>query len=137
MRTTYIVGALALSLFLVSLHGQVSSPDQTSDLKPNPGVKITFEGYVRDLACLVKFKGALKPTNGCAEMCARAGSPLIIVTDRGTIYTPISDAIPDASQQARLMPFVGHAVKVTGRVFQRSGIRALVIDQIEETNGKP
>lgn len=73
MRSTSTVGTLALSLFLLSLRGQTTTPGQAPNLKPNQGVKITFEGYVRDLACLVKFDGALKPINDCAEMRARAG----------------------------------------------------------------
>ncbi len=35
------------------------------------------------------------------------------------------------------MPFVGATVEVTGRMFERSGIKAVVIDQIKETDRKP
>lgn len=134
MRIKMIVQVLALSVLGISMHGQTTSPDQGADLKPNASVKLTFHGYVRDLACLMKFNEALKPTNECAAMCARAGSPLVIVTKDGTIYTPISDSIPDASEREKLMPFVGSYVEVTAEMFQRSGIKAIVIQQIKKVD---
>jgi hypothetical protein len=135
MKTKTIIQILALSVLAISMHGQTTSPDQGADLKPNSSVKLTFHGYVRDLACLMKFNEALKPTNDCAAMCARAGSPLVIVTKDGTIYTPISDSIPDTSEREKLMPFVGSYVEVTAEMFQRSGIKAVVIQQIKKADG--
>jgi hypothetical protein len=134
MRTHTIIGILALSLLGVSVRGQTTSQDQGADLKPNQSVKLTLQGYVRDLACLMKFNEALKPTNDCAVMCARTGSPLVIVTREGTIYTPISDSIPDTSQREKLLPFVGSYVEVTGEMFQRAGIKAIVIQQIKKAD---
>ena len=82
----------------------------------------------------MKFNEALKPTNDCAFMCARTGSPLVIVTKTGIIYIPMSAAIPDTSQRENLMPLVGSYIKVTGEMFQRSGIKAIVIEQITKAD---
>ena len=132
MRTKIIIGILTLSVLGVSVHGQTKSQAQGADLKPNQSVKLTLYGYVRDLACLMRYNEALKPTNDCALMCARAGSPLVIITKKGTIYTAISESIPDTSQREKLLPFVGSYVEVTGEMFQRSGIKAIVIQQIKK-----
>jgi hypothetical protein len=132
MRSKIVIGILTLGVLWVSAYGQATSQDQGADLKPNQSVKLTFQGYVRDLACLMKFNEALKPTNDCALMCARAGSPLVIVTKEGTIYTPISDSIPDTSEREKLMLLVGSYVEVTGEMYQRSGIKAVVIRQIKK-----
>jgi len=134
MRASGITAILALGILGGPLHGQTIPQNQVADLKPNQGVKMTFHGYVRDLACLMKFNEALRPTNDCAAMCARAGSPLVIVTKNGAIYVPISAAIPDTSQREKLMPFVGSYVEVTGEMFQRSGIKAIVIEQIKKAD---
>jgi hypothetical protein len=134
MTTKTLSGILALSILLASAQGQTTAQDQGADLKPNQSVKLTFQGYVRDLACLMKFNEALKPTNDCALMCARAGSPLVIVTKDGTIYTPISNTLPDTSEREKLMPFVGSYVEITGEMYQRSGIKAIVIQQIKKTD---
>src|SRR5579863_4159900 len=104
MRVRNIAGMLAIAVLVISLNAQTGSQDQSADLKPNQSVKLTVHGYVRDIACLMKFNQALKPSNDCALMCARAGSPLVIVTKEGAIYTPISESIPDTSQREKLLP---------------------------------
>jgi len=59
---------------------------------------------------------------------------LVIVTKKGIIYIPMSAAIPDTSQRERLMSFIGSYVKITGEMFQRSGIKAIVIEQIKKAD---
>jgi hypothetical protein len=91
----------------------------------------TVRGYVLDSACAF-IKNLEKPVSAeCALACAKAGSPLVILADDGIIYWPISDAMPAMGQNPRLMKFAGQKVTVTGKVFERSGARALVIKQIE------
>ena len=125
---------LVSALLSVALNSQTTQQDQGADLKPNKSIRVTVRGYVRDVACLMKYDRALKPTNECALMCARAGSPLVVVTKKGTIFTPISESIPDSSQRERLMPFVGSYVEITGELFQRSGIKAIVIEGIKQVD---
>jgi hypothetical protein len=105
MQITRSVAISACTMFSVLLTAHQPPKDQGADLKPNKSTTVTLRGYVRDLACLMKFHEALKPTNDCAAMCARAGSPLIIITKKNVIYTPISESVPDVSQRERLMPF--------------------------------
>jgi len=91
----------------------------------------TIKGYVLDSACAFT-KNLKKPiSSDCAVACAKAGSPLVILADSGTIYWPISDATPAQGQNDRLMEFAGKRVAVTGKVYQRAGSRAVVIATIE------
>jgi hypothetical protein len=129
-----IIGLLVFAVLGSSVYGQTTPQGQSADLKPNQSVKLTVHGYVRDLACLMKFSEALKPVNDCALMCARAGSPLIIITKAGTIYTPISESIPDTSEREKLLPFIGSYVEITGEMFQRSGMKAIVIQRISKAD---
>ncbi len=95
----------------------------------------TVKGYVLDSACAF-IKNLKKPVSTeCALACARGGSPLVILADDGTIYWPISDSMPAIGQNQRLMKFAGQRVMATGKVFERGGSRALVIEQIEATPG--
>jgi hypothetical protein len=95
------------------------------------GKSETIKGYVLDSACTFT-KNLKKPVSGeCAVACAKAGSPLVILTDDGTIYWPISDATPSSGQNEKLLPFAGQKVTAAGKVFERGGSRALVIDKIE------
>ena len=128
MRCREILAGITLATILTMTATQTAA--QSSDLKPNTSEKMVLRGYVRDLACLMKFNEALKPTNDCAITCARAGSPLVVITEKGDIYTPISESIPDTSQREKLMPFVGSYVEVSGDVYKRAGMSAIVIRKI-------
>ena len=95
------------------------------------GKPITLKGYVLDSACAFT-KGLTKPISGqCAIACAKAGSPLVILTDNGTIYWPIDSAMPAKGQNARLTEFAGNRVTATGKLYDRGGSHALVIDTIQ------
>jgi hypothetical protein len=78
----------------------------------------------------MRHPAALKPRNECPLECVRGGSPIFIVTKDGALYLPISGTLPDASQQKRLMPFVGNYVEASGRVFERAGLKAIDIHDI-------
>jgi hypothetical protein len=95
------------------------------------GKPATVKGYVLDSACAFT-KGLKKPVSAeCATACAKAGSPLVILADSGTIYWPIADTTPSSGQNERLLPFAGQKVTATGKVFERGGSSALVIEKIE------
>src|SRR5206468_10166680 len=71
---------------------------------------VTVKGYVLDSACAFT-KGLSKPiSKQCATSCANAGSPLVILSDDGTIYWPIADTTPSSGQNAKLLPFAGEKV---------------------------
>jgi hypothetical protein len=95
------------------------------------GKSMTIKGYVLDSACAFT-KGLKKPISAeCATQCAKAGSPLVILTTAGTIYWPIADTTPSSSQNDKLIEFAGKQVTVSGKVFQRGGSTAIVISKVE------
>ena len=94
------------------------------------GKSVSVNGYVLDSACAFT-KGLKKPISAeCAQACAKAGSPLVILADNGTLYLPIADTTPSAGQNDKLMPFAGQRVTVSGKVYTRSGSTAIVIEKI-------
>src|SRR5438874_7828600 len=96
----------------------------------------TVKGYVLDSACAFT-KSLKKPISAdCATACAKAGSPLVILSSAGTIYWPIADTTPSSSQNDKLLPFAGQRVSVSGKVFQRGGSTAIVISKIEPLSEK-
>lgn len=113
-----IVGVSLLFLVAATLWGAASAKTET------------VQGYVLDSACAFT-KGLAKPISGeCATACAKAGSPLVILTANGTIYWPIADTTPSSSQNDKLLPFAGQKVSATGKVYERGGSRAFVIEKI-------
>lgn len=92
---------------------------------------VTIKGYVLDSACAFT-KGLSKPiSKQCATSCADAGSQLVILADDGTIYWPIADTTPSSGQNPKLLPFAGDKVLASGKVYQRGGSKAIVIEKIE------
>ena len=95
------------------------------------GTATKVEGYVLDSSC-AHTKNLDKPISAaCARSCAKAGSPLVILTADGNVYWPISRGIPATGMNQKLMPFAGEKVAVSGKVFERSGSKAIVIEKIE------
>jgi hypothetical protein len=94
------------------------------------GKSVSVDGYVLDSACAFT-KGLKKPISAeCAQACAKAGSPLVILADNGTIYWPIADTTPSAGQNEKLLPFAGQRVTARGKVYARGGSTAIVIEKI-------
>lgn len=99
--------------------------------KPAAEKAVTVKGYVLDSACAFT-KGLKKPISSeCATMCAKAGSPLVIMTPAGEFYWPISADMPSTEQNTKLLPFAGKMVTATGKVYKRGGSEAIVIDHVE------
>ena len=92
---------------------------------------ITVEGYVLDSACAFTKNLERPISRDCALACAKEGSPLVIMTSDGTIYWPIDSATPAKGQNARLTEFAGNRIKASGKLYDRSGSHALVIEHIE------
>jgi len=92
---------------------------------------VTVKGYVLDSACAFT-KDLSKPiSKQCAISCANTGSPLVILADDGIIYWPIAGTTPSSGQNPKLLPFAGDKVIASGKVYQRGGSKAIVIEKIE------
>jgi hypothetical protein len=118
----FSAGLCALACVSLLALGWVAAPKATS---------ASIKGYVLDSACAFT-KSLDKPISSeCATACAKAGSPLVILSDDGTVYWPIADTTPSSGQNERLMPFAGKRVAASGKVYERNGSRAMVIEKIE------
>jgi hypothetical protein len=105
-------------------------------LGSDAGQPVSVKGYVLDSACAFT-KGLKKPLSAeCAQACAKAGSPLVILADSGTIYWPIADTTPSSGQNDKLMPFAGQRVTASGKTYARGGSTAIVIEHIAAETGQ-
>lgn len=115
--TTALAGAFLLA---------ATVPITNAEAKP-----VTVKGYVLDSACAFT-KSLEKPISAdCAKACAKAGSPLVILADNGAVYWPTSDAMPATGQNEKLLPFAAQRVVATGKLYERGGSKALLIEKIE------
>lgn len=128
MRNSKLAVGLATALFLSIAVVLVSFGADTNSQ--------TIKGYVIDSACTFT-KDLSKPiSKQCAIACANAGSQLVVLADDGVIYWPIAATTPASGQNAKLLPFAGGKVTVTGKVYQRGGSKAIVIEKIEAQSEK-
>ena len=119
MKKTTIAGMLGGVAILVA-----------AGIAARPQKSVTVEGYVLDSACAFT-KGLEKPiSRDCAVACAKEGSQLVILTKEGAIYWPIDSATPAKGQNARLVEFAGNRVKATGKLYDRGGSHAIVLDTV-------
>ncbi len=121
----------AIVQFAVILSIAAAAMAQESSQKQAPPTSIV--GYLRDSGCVHRFHQVLKPLpNGCVEACVRAGSPLVVLTKDEQVYHPISSEIPDVDVRAKLLPFAGKLVRVTGHLYSRGGSNSISLEKIEE-----
>jgi CHASE1-domain containing sensor protein len=110
--------ALLFSIATLALVGSADTP------------AVTMKGYVLDSACAFTRNLDKPISKECAISCAKAGSQLVILAEDGAIYWPISDTMPSSGQNPKLLPFAGEKVTVTGKVYERGGSKAIVIEKI-------
>jgi hypothetical protein len=116
--------ATSKAVLLVVLAATIclSAPDTTT---------VTVKGYILDSACAFTKVLSKPVSKQCASSCANAGSPLAILADDGTIYWPIAGTTPSSGQNPKLLPFAGDKVIASGKLYQRGGSKAIVIEKIE------
>jgi len=107
------------------------------------GKQITIVGEVVESQCYIT--GLNGPGKGlshkdCALKCAKGGIPLSILEDKtGTLYLAGQSKKAMAGANELLLPFVAEKVKVTGRLFEKGGMKMLLIskvDKLDEENKK-
>ena len=85
---------------IVPVASSSASPQSSASTEDTPP-PTTIEGLIRDVACPIQNKQASATVFNlkCAQQCARLGSPLVVLSQDGTLYTPISESMPDGDQR--------------------------------------
>jgi hypothetical protein len=100
------------------------------------GKQITVVGEVIESQCYIT--GLNGPGKGiahkeCALKCAKGGIPLSILEDKtGKLYLAGQSKKAMAGANDLLIPFIAEKVKVTGRVFEKGGIKMLLISKVSK-----
>ena len=123
----------ALTLATILIIGGLGVLLEPGRAQSTGGETVVVEGLVRDIACpLQNTKSTTTSYNkDCIIQCAKAGSPLGILTADGTTYLPVTTTMPDMGQD-QLKAFVGELVQAKGRVFERNGGHAIEIKEIHK-----
>jgi hypothetical protein len=86
---------------------------------------------VTDLSCWIGKGEAGAAHAQCAQACAKAGEPLVLVSDSGYIYYAVTQTMPSGpADNAMLMNYCEQKVQATGKLIMRGRERAIVIDNV-------
>ncbi|HUI27306.1 MAG TPA: hypothetical protein VL403_14585 [Candidatus Kryptonia bacterium] len=87
---------------------------------------ITVQGEILDMACYMA-KGSMGPSHkACAQMCAKQGVPIGILTDAGEVYLLIEDHDNNAPYEA-LKKLAGARAEVAGKKFVKQGVASIQV----------
>jgi hypothetical protein len=121
----------ALTLAAVAAAGVlIASPVQAQDMEM-PKAQ-TISAKVIDMACYINAGLTGDDHKMCTEVCAKAGVPLVFLTDDGGILLPTGMGMPSTSQNDKLIEFSEQKVSVTGPVMERAGARTIIVQKIEK-----
>ena len=97
----------------------------------------TVKGEVVDVSCYLAHgeKGMGEGHKGCAEACAKAGSPLGILS-AGKLYVSVLPDDHSAGPNAKLMDHIGHQVEATGIVRSHAGVNGIMITDVKMAGGE-
>ena len=91
---------------------------------------VTVQGEIIDLACYMA-KGSRGPSHkACAQMCAKKGVPIGVLTDGGEVYLLLDDHNnPDPYDSAKKL--AGERAEVSGKKFSKPGVNSIVVAGIK------
>lgn len=89
----------------------------------------TITGEVMDTFCYATKDAQGKEHSQCASSCIKAGVPMAIRTPDGKLYFPLREDHKPAN--ALFEKFGGLNVKTSGPVYEKNGVKFIVVKSVE------
>lgn len=87
---------------------------------------VTVQGEIVDLACYMSKGSKGTQHRACAQMCAKKGVPIGVLTDSGEVYLLVDDhEDPEPYEAARKL--AGDRAEVSGKKFAKGGVATIVV----------
>ena len=91
----------------------------------------TVTGEVVDSACYIKSGARGESHRACAQKCGDVGIPLAVVEDGTGTVVWIASIDDMETPNAKLRPFAGRRVTVTGSWAERGGAKLLLLKTVK------
>lgn len=88
--------------------------------------EVTVKGEVVDLACYLSKGLKGKRHKACAEMCAKKGLPVGLLTESGDVYLLIEDHDNSGAYDAA-KGLAGEQAEVHGKKFTKGGVQSILV----------
>ncbi len=108
---------------------------------PNPAAaaqRVQVTGEIVDTWCAITgiMYGFGTAHHQCAVWCAVGGIPVSIMDDAGNYYMVLKIEGDDRSvANPRIVSIQTHRVTVDGSLFERDGVKYLIVDQVADDQG--
>ena len=118
MKFSVTVCSVLLALCIVSFVSPTSSRAQED---------ITVQGEILDMACYMA-KGSKGPAHkACAQMCAKKGVPIGVLTDSGEVYLLLDDH-NDSDPYEAAKKLAGERAEISGKKYSKQGVASIVVN---------
>jgi len=121
----FVLGFVALAFVALS------AVPASAQMEMAEGEDVEFTAQVVDLSCKVVYDLGGDMHRECSQMCADMGVPLGFLAEDGTLYLPVSQAMPGSGENERLKPHAEHKVTVKGKAIERGGMHTIIIESVE------
>jgi hypothetical protein len=91
---------------------------------------ITVNGEVVDLACYLSKGLKGRRHKQCAQLCAKKGLPIGVLTDAGDVYLLIEDHDNPAPYESA-KELAGERAEVTGKKFTKGGVASVLVSGVK------
>jgi hypothetical protein len=88
--------------------------------------QVTVKGEIVDLACYLAKGLKGKRHKACAELCAKKGLPIGVLTDAGDVYLLIEDH-DDPGPYEAAKGLAGEQAEVSGKKFIKGGVQSIQV----------
>jgi len=123
-----VVPVLLLTIGFFAL-GAVHLPSK-GEKAAAQGQETTLTAEVIDVSCYLRDGLKGEKHKMCTEACAKQNIPLVLLADNGSLYIPITSAMPGTLQNDKLVKYSESKVEVKGRIFQRNGVNGIIIESV-------
>jgi hypothetical protein len=90
----------------------------------------TITGEVVDVSCYLDHGAKGERHKQCAEMCAKSGSALGILTSDGKLYISLLPENHKSGPNEKLMGFIAQNVTVNGIIRSSGGVNGIVVKDV-------
>jgi hypothetical protein len=87
---------------------------------------VTVQGEIIDMACYMSKGSRGAAHKACAQLCAKKGVPIGVLTDAGEVYLLLDDHNnPDPYDAAKKL--AGERAEISGKKFVKQGVASIVV----------
>jgi hypothetical protein len=91
---------------------------------------VTVQGEIVDLACYMAKGSRGASHKACAQLCAKRGAPIGVLTDTGELFLLVDDHNNSDPYEAA-KKLAGERAEVNGREISKQGVASIVVGAVK------